>query len=84
MISVEATQNFQTLLDAAINADLCLMECSYADSTELCNVICAVHQQKDGSFEFVPLAKLFDGNPYEEIIPPTIGSPKSIGDHGNT
>ena len=61
------TMNFETLLKAARNKDLFLLECSDAKTGALVITICAMSQT--GA---VPLAKMFDGNPYEELIPPTI------------
>ena len=61
------TTNFETLLKAARNKDLFLLECTDAKTGVSVITICAMSQ--DGA---VPLAKMFDGNPYEELIPPTI------------
>ena len=33
-------------------------------------VLCAVNRLPDGQFEFVPLATMFSGNPYEAVNPP--------------
>lgn len=62
--------NFTTLQDAARNGDLALLECNDATSGKPVMAICAVNRCKGGDVQFVPLAKLFDGNPYEELIPP--------------
>jgi len=60
--------NFHTLLRAAENGDLSLMECKNG-AGEYVAVICAT--TFDGKeYQFVPFAKLFAGNPYEEVIPP--------------
>ena len=62
-------QNFETILNAAQNGDLALLECADAASGEKRSVVCAVN--RDGTdFVFVPLAKLFIGNPYDELTPP--------------
>jgi hypothetical protein len=62
-------QNFETILNAAKNGDLALLECADASSGEKRSVVCAVN--RDGKdFVFVPLAKLFIGNPYDELTPP--------------
>jgi hypothetical protein len=63
-------KNFETILKAAKKGDLALLECQDADSGEARSVICAVNRNGEG-FEFVPLAKLFAGNPYDEVTPPT-------------
>lgn len=67
--------NFSTLLRAAAAEDLALMECTKVDTGDLVYVICAVHMDGE-EYVFTPLAKLFGGNPYEEILPPTTESPR--------
>jgi hypothetical protein len=62
-------KNFETILNAAKNGDLALLECQDAGSGEARSVICAVNRNGEG-FEFVPLARLFAGNPYDEVTPP--------------
>ncbi len=64
--------NFKTLLKAAENGDLALIECQDAATRVPVVVICAVFKDKDGMFNTVPLAKMFDGDPYEELIPPLL------------
>lgn len=65
------TKNFSTLLRAADNNDVCLMECIDKDTGKPEYVICVVNRVDD-EFEFVPVAKMFHGNPYDELIPPHI------------
>ena len=61
--------NYQTLLRAAADGNLALMECRDRLTGQPITVLCAV--QTDGEdIEFVPFAKLFDGNPYDEVDPP--------------
>lgn len=62
--------NFNTLLKAAGSNDLALMECDDRATGKKVAVVCAVYVT-DGVYTFVPIAKLFDGNPYEELNPPT-------------
>ena len=64
-----ARANFQTLLDAAANGDLALMECADAVSGEPRYVICAVGRASE-EFVFTPFGHLADGNPYEAYLPP--------------
>lgn len=45
------------------------LECVDAASGEPRSVVCAVNRQGEEYF-FVPLAKLFTGNPYDELSPP--------------
>jgi len=64
-----ARANFQTLLNAAANGDLALMECADAVSGEPRYVICAVG--KDGKeFVFTPFGHLADHDPYAAYVPP--------------
>jgi hypothetical protein len=62
--------NFQTLLDAAAQGDLALMECTDAATGEPRYVICAVGRE-DGQFVMTPFGHLHDGNPFEAYLPPT-------------
>lgn len=62
--------NFETLKRAALAGDLALMECQDAKTGKKVATIVAVNRTPDGQFEMAPLAKLFDGNPYEELNPP--------------
>lgn len=70
MIDQGYKANFQTLKRAAVNGDLALMECRDAQTDLTVMVVCAVQRLGD-AFQFVPMAKLFDGNPYEEVLPPS-------------
>jgi len=63
-----ARANFQTLLRAAENGHLALMECTDAVTGEPRYVICAV--SRDGDYLFTPFGHLADGNPYEAYVPP--------------
>jgi len=66
-------ENFNTILRAAGHDDLCLVECQAVDTGQPVYALCAVN--KDGKMiELVPLARLFAGNPYDELVPP-LGEP---------
>lgn len=80
MINKAHQHNFETLLRAADNGDLCLLECTDWATGKPVMAVCAVQQDADGSVAFVPIAKLFDGNPYEEIAPPSTDELKEITD----
>ena len=62
-------KNFETLKRATNNGDLALMECTDKATGRPVITVCAV-QFVEGEYEIVPLAKMFDGNPYEELDPP--------------
>jgi len=61
--------NFDTLCRAARNHDLLLLECTSTETGQPVFVICARYMDDD-EHVMVPLAKMFDGNPYEEVTPP--------------
>ncbi len=64
-----ARMNFQTLLRAAGDGNLALMECADATTGERRYVICAVG--RDGTdYVFTPFCHLADGNPYDACLPP--------------
>lgn len=61
--------NYDTLLRAANNGDLALMECTDQTTGELVAVLCAVNFD-NGEYAFAPLARMLEGNPYEYLTPP--------------
>lgn len=64
-----ARANFQTLLRAAADGNLALVECTDAATREIRYVICAV--SRDGvDFVFTPFGHLADGNAYDTYLPP--------------
>lgn len=65
-----ARANFQTLLRAAADGNLALMECTDAETGETRYVVCAV--SRDGvDFVFTPFSHLADGNPHDAYLPPS-------------
>lgn len=70
MISKGHKANFETLKEAFKNEDVILMECTDAETGKPVITVCAV-DVVNGEYEFSPLAKMFDGNPFEELLPPT-------------
>ncbi len=69
MITKGYRANFETLERAFKHGDVALMECTDAVTGKPVIAICAVNTV-NGEYEFSPLAKMFDGNPYEELNPP--------------
>ena len=65
--------NFETLKRAFQAGDVALMECQCAATGDPAYVICMANREEDGSVDFVPVAKMFDENPYDEWIPPVSG-----------
>lgn len=68
MIPEAYKANFDTLCDAVKDDNICLLECKDSETGKPVYTICAVNYT-DG-FSLVPVASLFDGNPYEQLIPP--------------
>jgi len=68
MIGDGYKQNFVTLQRAFANEDVCLMDCMDAQTGKPVIAICAVSRQAEEVL-FTPLAKMFDGNPFEELLP---------------
>ena len=69
-IPTPARNNFQTLLEAAKNNRLALMECKDAKTQQTVYVICGVNSETDGSIAMVPFGHLATGNPYEDYVSP--------------
>lgn len=69
MIKDHHIENFKTLELAFRNRDLALLECKDAKTGETVIAVCAM-RQVEGEHLVIPLAKLFNGNPYEELVPP--------------
>jgi hypothetical protein len=63
--------NFDTMIQAACDGQICLAECLEKKTGKNVYAVCAVNRHDDGTFELVPMAKLFDCNPYDELVPPT-------------
>lgn len=61
--------NFATLLCAAADGNLALLECACAESGEPRYVICAVGSDGE-EFLFTPFGHLAPDNPYETYRPP--------------
>lgn len=61
--------NFDTLLRAAADGNLALMECLDASTREPRYVLCAVGRSA-GDYVFTPFGHLADGNPYDPYLPP--------------
>ncbi len=62
--------NFQTLQNACKAGSLALLDCRDKATGLPVRVIVAVNDEPDGGCSFVPLARMFDGNPYDELDPP--------------
>jgi len=70
--------NFNTLLRAAGDGNLALMECLDASTRERRYVICAVGHADDGDVVMTPFGHLADGNPYEAYLSPDPDDPNGF------
>jgi len=61
--------NFRTLSNANHNDRLCLIDCQDKSTGKSVAVVAALNIVGK-EIEIIPLAKLFDGNPYDELLPP--------------
>ena len=64
--------NFATLERACRDGRLALLDCRDIRTGKPARVIVAVAASPDGeAYEFIPLARMFDGDPYDELNPPS-------------
>ena len=74
VITKAAEASFETLRKAIIDGDACLMVCRDREHGSPVIAICAVNtfsgRGDSQEFEFVPIAKMFTGNPYVELVTP--------------
>jgi len=63
--------NLETLRSAFKNDDVALVECKDVNTGKPVITICAMGRL-NGEYIISPLAKMFDSNPYEELIPPNL------------
>lgn len=61
--------NFNTMIRAARNKQLALVECKDAKTGEYRAVICAIHTEGE-EYVITPFGHLSNDNPYEEYIEP--------------
>ena len=62
-------RNFETLLRAAADNTLALLECRDVATGEARYVLCAVGRE-GGDYVMTPFGHLCDGNPYDVYLPP--------------
>ena len=66
--------NFDMLKRACENGDLALVDCQLIETGKSVAVVCAVNKP-DGtsdSYGIIPIAMMFDGDPYELLNPPSV------------
>jgi Family of unknown function (DUF6117) len=62
--------NLETLIRAAKAGRLVLLDCQEKSTSKPVTVLACVSDAPNGEFDLIPFARLFDGNPYEELNPP--------------
>lgn len=62
--------SFETLKQAFKYKDVALVECTDKNTKKPVVVLAATQREGDGSITIIPFAKMFDANPYDELIPP--------------
>jgi hypothetical protein len=67
--------NFNTIIRAAKNNNLCLLETTRISDGKQVSLICAVNFVNE-QYEMVPLAVMVEDNPYEIFTPPTLSTDK--------
>ena len=70
MIQAGYKENWKTIKEAANAEALCLLECKDRKTGATVIALCATWKDAEGMINFAPLAKMFDGNPYDELISP--------------
>lgn len=78
-----ARANFDTLLRAARDRNLALMECLDAETREPRYVLCAVGRS-DGDFVFTPFGHLAPDNAYDAYLPPDPDDPTAFVEASTT
>ena len=67
-------ENFDTLLQASENGQVCLVDCIDKRTNEHVPVICIISKNDnavdENDIEMLPFAVMFTENPYEFLIPP--------------
>jgi hypothetical protein len=61
--------NYATILRAGRDGALALVECTERASGKRVAVLAAIGRDRE-DYVITPLARLFDGNPYEQLDPP--------------
>ncbi|MEO8884086.1 MAG: DUF6117 family protein [Devosia sp.] len=69
-----ARANFETLLRAAGDGNLALVECADAETGQPRYVLCAVGRDA-ADYLFTPFGHLADANPYDAYLPPDPDDP---------
>lgn len=66
--------NLNTIIEAAKADRLAILDCTDKATGKQVIALIALGEGPEG-YDLIPLAKMFDGNPYEEIDPPDLEQP---------
>jgi len=66
-----------TIVDAAHDHRLCVAICEDRKTGKKVQVLCESYVE-NGSVQYNPVARLFSGNPHNEITPPGLAASKQI------
>lgn len=69
-VQVGDEDNLSTIIAAAKNDDLCVMRTTRRNNGKPVTLLCAATRDEDGAVVLVPMAEMFDGNPYVMYDPP--------------
>ena len=73
MISKGQSENLETLIRAARDGALCIMEVTDSKTGDLVDAVCAVNIDGE-NYDLVPLAVMVRENSYERFVPPEMAS----------
>lgn len=78
MFKRKAVAAYESLTVSARADALCLAKCEDVRTGKKVDVVCRVHHDGHGGVVLEPLARLFSGNPYNEVTPPGMSANKLI------
>ena len=77
LIPRKQRDSYMTLNEAALDHRLCLAQCEDIRTGAKTFVVCSI-EQENGCTTYVPLARLFNGNPSNEVTSPGMSARKLI------
>lgn len=70
MIEEHIQYNFEQLQRAAKNKDMAIVECTEKVTGKVAVLLCAIFIDKEGAYNMIPYARMLEGDPYEDYLPP--------------
>lgn len=83
MIPKAYAHNFDQMEIALKRGDLALMECQDAKTGRIVCVIVMCNRQPDDGVQFIPVARMLDGNPFKGLNPPDEEGTGFVTDDGS-